>query len=98
MDDNETLKRQAKKAITNNIVALISAISTSEEDIKTVIVACEQEKLITSVFKGNLLDGLTNQSADDRARKLVNSIQKTVSNVPTCLDTFLCVLVKGSIA
>ena len=98
MDNNERLTRAAKSAITNNIVALISAISTSEDDIKAYIIACEQEGLITSGSKKNLLDGLTNQSTDDRARKLVGSIQSNVSIVPASLDTFLCVLVKGDIA
>ena len=98
MDNNERLKRAAKSAITSNIVALISAISTSEEDIKTFIVACEKEELITTASKRNLLDGLTNQSTDDRARKLVGIIQSSVSIVPTCLDTFLCVLAKGGAA
>ena len=59
MNANERLTKAAKSPITSNIVGLVSAISTLEEDIKTVIVACEQEKLIISASKRNLLDGLT---------------------------------------
>ena len=66
MDANKRLTRAAKNAIISNIVGLLSAMSTSEEDIKTVIVACEEEILITSASKRNLLDGLTNQSAEVR--------------------------------
>ena len=55
-------------------------------------------KLITTSFKENLQSRLTNQSAKDRARQLVSDIQGTVSIVPTCLDTFLCVLYNVSFA
>lgn len=98
MAANETLKRAAKNAITSHIVELISAISKSDEDLMTVIIACEHTKLITTSFKENLQSRLTNQSAKDRARQLVSDIQGTVSIVPTCLDTFLCVLYNASSA
>ena len=64
MDANKRLTRATKCAVISNIVGLLSAISTLEENIKTVIVVCEQE----SASKRNLLDGLTNQPAKDRAQ------------------------------
>ena len=90
MADRKTLGRAAKNAITSHIVDLITIIETNLE---TVILACEQEGLITSTFKAILLDGLNDQSARERAMKLVSGIQSVVEIVPRSLDTFLLVLV-----
>ena len=90
MADRKTLGKAAKNAITQYIVDLTTV---AETNLEAVILACEQEKLITSTFKGTLLDGLTGRSARERAQKLVGHIQSSVEIVPSFLDTFLFVLV-----
>ena len=90
MADRKTLGKAAKNAITSHILDLTTV---TETNLEAVILACEQEKLINSTFKGTLLDGLTGRSSRDRARKLVDHIQSSVEIVPSSLDTFLFVLV-----
>ena len=90
MDHKKTLGRAAKNAITRHIIDLTAVI---EANLETVILACEKENLITWGFKGNRLDGLTGQSARDRAQELVVKIQNTVNFFQSSLDTFLFVLV-----
>lgn len=96
MADKKTLIIAAKNAITRHIVDLIAVISVAEANLNTIILSCEQEKLITTPEKGTLLDGSTGRSAQDRARQLVSDIQNNVSIVPTSLDTFLCVLIDAA--
>lgn len=96
MADKQTLISAAKNAIVRHIVDLIAVLSAAEANLNTIILSCEQEKLITTTMKGTLLDGSTGRSAQDRARQLVGDIQSNVSIVPTCLDTFLCVLVDAA--
>ena len=86
----KTLGKAAKNAITRHSVDLTTVI---EANLETVILACKKENLITWVFKGNLLDGLTDKSARDKAQELVVKIQNTVNFFPSSLYTFLFVLV-----
>ena len=90
MADGKLLGKAAKNAITRHIVDLTTV---TEANLKTLILACEQEKLVNSTLKGTLLDGLTGRSTRDRAQKLVGHIQNSVEIVPSSLDTFLFLLV-----
>lgn len=90
MADRKALGRAAKNAITRHIVDLTTV---TEANLETVILSCEQEKLIIPTFKGTLLDMSTGQSTRERAQKLVGHIQNSVEIVPGSLDTFLFVLV-----
>ena len=90
MANRKALGRAAKNAITRHIVDLTTV---TEANLETVILSCEQEKLIVQTFKGTLLDRSTGQSTRERARKLVDHIQNSVEIVPSSLDTFLFVLV-----
>ena len=90
MADRKTLGKAAKNAITRHVLDLTTV---TDANLQTVILACEQEKLISPTITGTLLDGLTGRSSRDRAHKLVNHIQSTVEIVPSSLDTFLSVLV-----
>ena len=90
MADRKTLGKAAKNAISGHILDLTTV---TEANLGTVILACEQERLISPTIKGTLLDGSTGRSSRDRAQELVGHIQSQVGIVPNSLDTFLNVLV-----
>ena len=90
------LGRDSKRAITSKISDLNDAISTS--DFQSIVLECEQEDLITTYFKNELLS-TTGVSTQTNAGRLTNHLQSTVGLNPTSLDTLLCILVnKGGIS
>ena len=88
--DETQLGRDAKEAITRNIAKLNDAISTS--DFPSIVLECEQELLISTDFKIQLLH-TTGVPIKDSASRLTSHLQSTVGLNPTSLDTLLCILV-----
>ena len=59
---------------------------------QSIILACEQEGLITTYFKNELLS-TTGVSTQTSAGQLTSHLQSTVGLNPTSIDTLLCILV-----
>ena len=91
MDESKRkLGRDAAAAITSNNVAVIEFIAG---DPKPFVNACEGCGLIIGTFANDLNDHLNGWTAQERARKLVGDVQRTVKFSPDCLDKFLYILV-----
>ena len=88
--NSKKLGRDADNAITSNNVAVIDVIVKNP---KNFVEACKECVLITQKFAQDLNDYYNNQSAQDRARKLVSDVQTTVQFCPEYLDKFLVILV-----
>ena len=88
--DETQLGRDAKEAIRRNISILYDAISTA--DFQSIVLECEQEGLISTDFKMQLLH-TTGVPIKDSASQLTSHLQCTVGLNPTSLDTLLCILV-----
>jgi hypothetical protein len=84
---------KAGSAVSKNIERLTSAISVSEPTLRSVVLACQQEGLITSDNSKALLDTFIGKSTQARATDLINCIQGLVSYTPEYLDDFLRILV-----
>ena len=81
----------ANKAITSSISNLNDAISITSV-FQSIVLECEQEGLISTDFKNQLLH-TTGVPLKDSASKLTSHLQSTVGLNPTSLDTLLCILV-----
>ena len=64
----------------------------STADFQNIVLACEQEGLITTYFKNELLS-TTGVSTQTSAGRLTSNLQSTVELNPISLDTLLCILV-----
>ena len=82
--------RDAKAAIRDNITDLGKVISQGFESI---VGGCAEKNLIPTTLSKNLTDTFSGQTTDQRAGKLISSIQSSVELFPNTLDTFLCVLI-----
>jgi hypothetical protein len=88
--------RDAVQSITKSIARLNEAISLAEGIHHIIVLACEQQGLITPQFSKELLNPW--KSTQARATDLINCIQTVVGYRPECLDEFLSILVvKGGI-
>ena len=87
---DKRLGRDAKAAIRANITDLGKVIS---EALVTIVGACAENNLIPTPLSNNLTDTFSGQTTEQRAGKLIQSIQSSVELFPNNLDTFLCVLI-----
>ena len=88
---DKRLERDAKAAIRAHITDRGKVIS---EALVTIVGACAEKNLIPTALSNNLTDTFNSQTTEQRARKLIGSIQSSVQIHPNTLDTFLCVLIK----
>ena len=89
---DKRLGRDAKAAIRAHITDLGKVISQAFESI---VGACAEKNLIPTALSKNLTDTFSGQTTDQRAGKLIGSIQSSVELFPKNLDTFLCVLINN---
>ena len=89
---DKRLGRDAKAAIRAHITDLGKVIS---EALVTIVGACAQNNLIPTALSNNLTDTFNSQTTEQRAGKLIGSIQSSVELFPKNLDTFLCVLINN---
>ena len=89
---DKRLGRDAKAAIRDNITDLVKVISQA---LVTIVVACAEKNLIPTALSNNLTDTFNSQTTEQRAGKLIGSVQSSVESFPKNLDTFLCVLINN---
>ena len=89
---DKRLGRDAKAAIRDNITDLVKVISQA---LVTIVGACAQKNLIPTALSKTLTDTFSGETTEQRAGKLIGSIQSSVELFPNTLDTFLCVLINN---
>ena len=89
---DKRLGRDAKTAIRAYITDLGKVISQA---LVAIVGACAEKNLIPTSLSNNLTDTFNSQTTEQRAGKLIQSIQSSVELFPNTLDTFLCVLINN---